>query len=632
VCGICGVLNLDGAPVDSEIIARMMQLLVHRGPDGSGLFTDGPMGLGHRRLSIIDLDTGKQPMCNEDGTVWIVYNGEIYNYRELRGDLASRHRFKSTSDTEVIVHLYEEMGDACVSRLNGMFAFALWDALRSRLLLARYLVGINPLYFEISGNVLVFGSEIKSLLAHDKVDSGLNMPAIDRFLSYYYLPGSETLLEAVHKLPPAHYLVVENGGVSVHRYWTLSFDHAASKPSFKEAVVELRDLLSRTVRDHMVSDVPVGVLLSGGVDSTGILSYAAQHANGPIHTFTVGFQGEGFDDERPYAKLASRVFGTDHSDISISAEQFRDFLPTYVWHMEEPVCEPPAVALYFGSRLAKQASIKVLLSGEGGDEAFGGYETYRNLVALESLKRVFKGPANRLLHHGLRLLGRGGCERVGQYGDLVPVSFDTYYLSRTATPLTPFNRIKRELYDPSFQSAVDAGDPSAPTRRLLDEVHDLPVLERMLYVDTNSWLPDDLLLKADRMTMATSVELRVPLLDSRILEFAAALPGNYKVRGWHLKRILKAALRPTIPAQILARRKCGFPVPYDRWMRNELRHFVADTLLASDARISQLFRRNALSKLIAIHQSGSNRSKELFSLLVLELSLQRFADARHPLR
>jgi asparagine synthase (glutamine-hydrolysing) len=301
MCGICGKLNFDRQePVDYQLLQRMMDLIRHRGPDGDGEYRSGPIGLGHRRLSIIDLSTGDQPMCNEDGTVWVVYNGEIYNFPELRSDLERRgHKFKSTTDTEVIIHLYEELGEGSVERFRGMFAFALWDERKQLLLLARDRVGIKPLYYTNTGKALVFGSEIKSLIADPSVERRINPRAIDRFLTYYYLPGKETLFEEIFKLDPGHYLTVRNGQVSVRQYWDLQFPGTPRGIGFEEAVEELRSLLRRTVKDHMISDVPVGVLLSGGVDSTGVLRYAVEQTDKPIHTFTIGFDGQGFADERP---------------------------------------------------------------------------------------------------------------------------------------------------------------------------------------------------------------------------------------------------------------------------------------------------------------------------------------------
>jgi asparagine synthase (glutamine-hydrolysing) len=627
MCGICGKLNFDRQePVDPMLLGQMMDLLYHRGPDGGGEYRSGPVGLGHRRLSIIDLNTGAQPMSNEDGTVWVVYNGEIYNFPELRTELQSRgHKFKSASDTEVIVHLYEEFGVESVARLRGMFAFALWDERRQFLLLARDRVGIKPLYYINTGRALVFASEIKSLLADPSVIQRINPRAIDRFVTYYYLPGNETLFEGIYKLDPGHYLTVHDSKTEVQQYWDLRFETSPSWKSFHEAVEALRELLCRAVKDHMISDVPVGVLLSGGVDSTGVLRYAVEQTDKPIHTFTIGFDGAEFVDERPYARLAAQRYMTLHQDISMTAEDFRDFLPKYVWHMEEPICEPPAVALYFVSRLARESSVKVLLSGEGGDEAFGGYQNYRNLLLLESLKSTL-GPAKGLVRFGLHALGQAGWKRIGKYSDFVEPTLSQYYLSRTATPKTSFNRLKHALYTKQFVEALDEQRSDAPTRRLFEQLDGLSALNQMLYVDTKTWLPDDLLVKADKMTMATSVELRVPLLDFQILEFAASLPPHFKVSGWSTKRILKAALEESVPIEILKRRKTGFPVPYETWMRKDLRSFVEDTVLCQKALNRGYFSKHGIENMLSENQYQGSYPKEVFSLLVLELWHKEFID------
>lgn len=620
MCGICGKLNFDRQePVDEGLLRRMTDLIHHRGPDGDGAYLSGPVGLGHRRLSIIDLNTGSQPMCNEDGTVWVVYNGEIYNFPELRRELLSRgHQFKSTTDTEVIIHLYEELGAESVARFRGMFAFALWDERKQLLLLARDRVGIKPLYYVNTGRGLVFGSEIKSLLADPSVKRRINLRAVDRFLTYLYLPGDETMLEGIFKLEPGYFLTVRDGQIDKRQYWDLRFDASPPKIDFEEAVAELRTLLRRTVKDHMISDVPVGVLLSGGVDSTGVLRYAVEQTDKKIHTFTIGFAGEGFADERPYARLASDKFGTSHHEITMTSEDFRDFLPRYVWHMEEPVCEPPAVALYFVSRLARESSIKVLLSGEGGDEAFGGYSNYRNLLMLEKLKSAI-GPAKGALRVGFQALAQAGLSRFEKYIGLIDLSLPDYYLSRTSNPGISFNRMKPTLYQKDFAKALGAAPSNIPTQRLFKHVDAAKALNQMLYLDTKTWLPDDLLVKADKMTMATSVELRVPLLDFQVLEFAASLHEDFKVRGWTTKRILKAVLEESVPQEIIQRKKTGLPVPYERWLRTDLREFVSDRLLERNGLLTGYFRKEKIAELVQMHQKGAGYSREIFCLLVLHL-------------
>lgn len=627
MCGICGTLSIDlRTPADGALLERMSEAISHRGPDGSGEFVDGPVALGHRRLSIIDLHTGAQPIANEDGAIQVVYNGEIYNYRSLRAELEAKgHTFRTTTDTEVIVHLYEEEGDRCVARFEGMFAFALWDSRRRRLLLARDRVGIKSVYYTLSNNVFLFASEIKSLLADPGVERTFNFKALDRFLTHYYLPGEETLLAGIRKLLPGHYLSIEDGKITTQQYWDLDLNAGRSTAGFDEAVVELQSLLRESVRDHLISDVPVGVLLSGGVDSSGVLSLAAGESSEPLHTFTMGFdQGRGFADERPYARAVSQRYATVHHEMSITAQQFRDFLPKYVWHMEEPICEPPAVALYFLSRLARESGVKVLLSGEGGDEAFAGYPEYRNFSRLEALKSAF-GPARGLLRAGAAGFAALGWNRVRRYAKLVDLDLPSYYYSRTSTPETAFNRLKQSLYSSQTMAQIGAVDQGEITRGFFKTAAGHSALEQMMYVDTKTWLPDDLLVKADKMTMATSVELRVPLLDTKVLQFAARLPEHYKLdaKGGG-KRILKEAFRRALPPDVLSRKKAGFPVPYASWLQGELKDLVVDTLTASNAMLRQLFEPSSIRQLLAEHAQRGAYSKEIFCLLVLELWLQKF--------
>src|SRR5271169_3622480 len=387
MCGICGKLMFGSeARVSPALVKAMADTIRHRGPDDEGYYVSGPIGLGFRRLSIIDLQRGHQPVSNEDGALQIIFNGEIYNFQELRAFLLSQgHVFKTQSDTEVIVHLYEELGPQCLEKLRGMFAFAIWDENTNTLFLARDRVGIKPLYYCLTDTSLIFASEIKAILADPSVNREIAPEIIDRFLTFLYLPGEETLLKGIRKLAPGHYLLVRDGKAVIEQYWDLCFAEPTRIQSLKDAEADLLSLLAETVKLHMIADVPVGVLLSGGVDSTGVLSFAVNGTDKEISSFTVGFSGGEVADERPYAKLAAETFGTHHHDMTISATDFVTFLPKYVWHMEEPVCEPPAIAMYYVSKLASNY-VKVLLSGEGGDEAFAGYSKYRNLVWLERVK------------------------------------------------------------------------------------------------------------------------------------------------------------------------------------------------------------------------------------------------------
>jgi len=626
MCGICGKVSWGG-PVDRGVVQEMMNVMAYRGPDEQGMHVEPSVVLGHLRLSIIDLSTGQQPLRNEDGTISIIFNGEIYNYRELRQELLAKgHRFATTSDTEVIVHMYEELGERCVERLRGMFSFAIWDTPRKRLLLARDRVGIKPLYFTVAGSSFMFASEIKALLADPCVRRDVDQQGIDRFLTHFYMPGPETLLKGIQKLQPGHTLVLEDGKFRVRQYWDLTFPDEPRDPGVAAAVEELEELLKETVRGHMLSDVPVGVLLSGGVDSSGLLSYCAQETDKPIKTFTIGFSGEHVTDERPFARLAAERNGSTHYETTISADVFRDFLPKYVWHMEEPVCEPPAIALYYVTRLARE-HVKVLISGEGGDEAFAGYQNYRNLVWLERLKSLGQPWTGLARAAGSSLKGLKPFSWAPKYLPLLDLPMREYYYSRTSGPFSVFGQWRDELYGPAFHDSVSSRASLEYLNQCFDKVAGKPVLSQMLYVDTKPWLPDDLLLKADKITMAHSVELRVPLLDHKVLEFAAGLHPSYKLHGVTTKYILKKALAGRVPEQIINRPKTGFPVPIQPWIHGELREFTRDTLLDRRSVERGYFSKPAMERFLDAAARHRQYAKEAFSLLVLELWHRRFVDA-----
>jgi len=607
----------------------MLDSIRHRGPDDEGVYLAGQVGLGHRRLSIIDLGSGHQPLSNENGTVWIVFNGEIYNYRELRTYLLEKgHVLKTESDTEVIVHLYEEFGPQCVEKLRGMFAFAVWDQNTKTLLLARDRIGIKPLYYRMTDKSVIFGSEIKAILADPSVKREIAPEIIDRFLTFLYVPGEETLLKGIHKVPPGCYLLIRDGRSNMREYWDLEFSKPERTPSLKDAEDQLLTLLAESVNLHMIADVPVGVLLSGGVDSTAVLGFASESTSTALNTFTVGFSDSGVIDERPYARLAAQTFGSRHYEITISAKEFSDFLPRYVWHMEEPVCEPPAVAMYYVSKLAR-GHVKVLLSGEGGDEAFAGYSNYRNIVWLERLKGVLP-PANKAAAAGISVADSWlDLSRAAKYGPLVKSRFPDYYYSRTSNPFRYSGNGLGSLYSNDFGESVDRERSTEPVRRLFSRVKDLAVLDQMLYIDTKTWLPDDLLIKADKMTMANSLELRVPLLDHKVLEFAASLPCHYKLKGFTTKYILKKVLSKRVPKQILERKKTGFPVPYESWLRKDFRNLIRSILTDRAARDRGYFDNTAIEKLLEHNSENGAYSKEVFSLVTLELWHRSFLGGSH---
>ncbi len=618
---------LDGeATVSPALVKAMADTIYHRGPDDEGYYVSGSIGLGFRRLAIIDLQRGHQPVANEDGSVQIIFNGEIYNYQELREFLIGKgHMFKTQSDTEVIVHLYEELGPQCLEKLRGMFAFAIWDEKTKSLFLARDRVGIKPLYYSLTDTSLVFASEIKAILADPSIAREIAPEMIDRFLTFLYVPGQETLLKGIRKLAPGHYLLVKNGKAVIEQYWDLRFVGTTGRQTLKNAEADLASLLAEAVELHMIADVPVGVLLSGGVDSTGVLSLAVNGTGKEISSFTVGFSGGQVADERPYAKLAANTFGTKHYEMTISAKDFADFLPQYVWHMEEPVCEPPAIALYYVSKLARN-HVKVLLSGEGGDEAFAGYSNYRNLVWLERVKcglSPLNGAAARGLSFADSLLHFPG---IAKYVPLMNDRFPDYYYSRTSNPHRNTGNRLGKVYSADFARTIDREHSLEPVRELQAHVRGQNTLDAMLYIDTKTWLPDDLLIKADKMTMANSVELRVPLLDHRVLEFAASLPPSFKLNGFNLKYILKSVLSQKIPKEIRNRKKTGFPVPYESWLRDDLKNVLWGVLMDRRTVERGYFRKDGVEGLLRANSSGSNYSKEIFSLLSLELWQRTFLE------
>jgi len=614
------------ATTSPALVKAMADTIHHRGPDDEGYYVSGPIGLGFRRLSIIDLQCGHQPLSNEDGTIWIIFNGEIYNFQELREFLLGKgHVFKTQSDTEVIVHLYEERGPQCLEMLRGMFAFAIWDENAKTLFLARDRVGIKPLYYCLTDTSLVFASEIKAILADPSINREIVPEVIDRFLTFLYVPGQETLLKGIQKLAPGHYLLIRDGKPVIEQYWDLRFAEPTRSQSLKDAEADLLSLLAETVELHMIADVPVGVLLSGGVDSTGVLSFALHGTDKKISSFTVGFSGGEVADERPYARLAAETFGTQHHDMTITAKDFAAFLPQYVWHMEEPVCEPPAVAMYYVSKLARNY-VKVLLSGEGGDEAFAGYSNYRNLVWLERIKRGLS-PLNSAVAQGLSIANSlFHLPGVAKYAPLMNATFPDYYYSRTSNPYRYTGNRLGKVYSADFAQAIDREHTLEPVRGLQAHVRGQNTLDAMLYIDTKTWLPDDLLIKADKMTMANSVELRVPLLDHRVLEFAASLPPSFKLKGFSLKYILKKALSQKLPKEIRNRKKTGFPVPYESWLRNDLKDVVWAVLTDHRTVERGYFSKNAVEALLQANSNGTNYSKEIFSLLSFEIWQRTFLE------
>jgi asparagine synthase (glutamine-hydrolysing) len=618
MCGICGKINYDlEKPVDHNLVSRMTEAMIHRGPDQSGYFMEKNVGLGHRRLNIIDLSTGQQPMSNEDDNLWIIYNGEIYNYQYLRDDLLQRgHIFKTKSDTEVILHLYEEYGTTCLQKLRGMFAFAIYDKRDRSLFIARDRVGIKPVYYAYGDCCLVFASEIKSIIEEPTVDKSVNYEGIYNFLSYSYTPGPDTVFKNIHKLQPGHYLIQRNGKTTIEQYWDIDEFYMTDMEKKGRIEDELEKLLEETINKHMISDVPVGFLLSGGIDSTTTLSFYTDKQKSDVKTFTIGFESDQFEDERKYARMAANKFGVDHYETTINEGDFFDFFPKYLWHMEEPIFEPPAISLYYVSKMASE-HVKVLLSGEGGDEAFAGYQTYRNLVWLERIKRLV-GSSNG---HMSKMISK---MIPPKYRPLLNIPLDEYYFSRSASPASLFIKESDSLYsNPFHEQILLTGNPYTKYAQAMNGVSDL---KRMLYIDTKTWLPDRLLTKADKMTMANSVELRVPMLDHVLLEFAAGLPDRLKLHGVNTKYILKKVASKRIPKEIITRKKAGFPTPFSKWLKNK-EDLVLNILTDPKTLNRGYFDNDKLNEMILNpwRKDGSN-SMIIFNLLTLEIWHREFVN------
>jgi asparagine synthase (glutamine-hydrolysing) len=621
MCGFAAWFDPEGGRPAREWLAAAAGLLTHRGPDDAGLLTDAGVGFAFRRLSIVDLATGHQPLSNEDGTLWIVYNGEVYNHEELRRDLEARgHRYRTRSDTETVVHAYEEWGEGCVERLRGMFAFALWDRKRARLFVARDRLGIKPLYWTRAGRAFVCASEIKALFAFPGVRRAAALPGVVEHLTLRYVASPATLFEGIEKLPPAHHMTVDAHGATTHRYWDVDWEPKLPLRE-DEALAELESRLTESVRLRLMSDVPLGALLSGGVDSSLVTAVAARLIPRPVQTFSVGFDGPGPYSELPFARAVARHLGTEHREIVVGAADVARELPHLAWHQDEPVSEPAAIPTYLVSRLARE-TVTVVLTGEGGDELFAGYPKYafdplaRRVAALPGPLRslLLDQGADRLPFRFRKLQVVARSARFRAEPERLAAWFAGFAGTERAQLLSPALRAHDHVAAASFARALGVTRARRP-------------LDRMLDVDRRLWLPDDLLMKMDKMSMAASVEARVPLLDHPLVEWAARLPARFKVRGAEGKRLLKRLARRMVPREVVDRPKVGFTVPLAPWFRGPLRELLADTLLSPTARARGYYDEDTLRRYVADHLEGRrDRSRELWTLLTLELWHRTYID------
>jgi asparagine synthase (glutamine-hydrolysing) len=622
------MLRFDGERADASQIHAMTAALNHRGPDGSGQLIDGPVGLGHRRLSIIDAEGGAQPMANEDASVHVVFNGEIYNFVELRDDLQKAgHSFRTRSDTEVIVHAYEQWGPDCLERMNGIFAFAVWDANGRVLFLARDHLGVKPLYFHHTGDRLVFASEVKSLLRDPATPRSVDLTSLAQLFTFRYVPSPRTLFGEIQKLPPGHYMLATSQGVRIARYWNFVPPRACAMRSDREGdlLEEYRALVDDAIRLQLRSDVPVGLFLSSGVDSGSILALMRRRLTGPIHTFTIGFEGGSATNETSAARQLASRFGSDHTEMIVRPDDYAEYYARYMWDLEEPVGNETAAAFYFVSRLARQ-HVKVVMTGQGVDEPWAGYKRYLGMRLSGTYARLPEVVRRCLIRK--TVLALPGNERLKR-GAIALDEPDL--LLRFAKVYSFFSaEMKADLFRDEIRHAMASGSRSAieTIAHLQRDVQGLDPVSQMLYIDTRASLPDDLLMVNDKTSMANSIEARVPFLDRRIVEFVEALPVQYKLRRATGKYLHKKAAEAWLPMHVVHQRKKGFANPIETWLRGKLRSYVEDCLFSSDSAISSYFNSTYIRRLLELNDQGrENYMRHIYLLISFEMWHRRFIRA-----
>lgn len=626
MCGIAGLYHwTEDAGTTADYLRDMCQAIVHRGPDDEGTFINRGIGLGMRRLSIIDVEGGHQPITNEDGSLVIVFNGEIYNFRTLRENLERRgHRFLTQTDTEVVVHAYEDDGPDCVKHLNGIFAFAIWDVRNQRLFLARDRMGVKPLYYTQVGGKLAFASEVKSLLTLPELSPVLDLTAAAQFFRLGFVPAPRTLFSGIQKLPAGWWLTAERGRIQMQRYWDLEFKQQDSWLSFDDCCNGLRSALRDAVVDQMVSDVPLGAFLSGGVDSTAIVAFMQEASTTPVRTFSIGFDAQhAYHNEAPYAEAAARALGTKHETL-IVCPQIADLLPKLIERLDEPLTDTSFILSYLVSDLAHR-QVTVALSGLGGDELFGGYRRYLGPLLWKTVSWMPTQWRQQIGHHLDRRLraDRGSVwGNIGRYakavGKTLHLTMGEQYVGLLSV-LSP-DQIAALLVGRNVEE-----DPGAELVSLYDRAPAVDPIDRLAYVDCKTLLPESLLLLTDKMGMACSLEVRVPFLDNRVVEFVQQVPSQYRVRGFTLKRLLKAALKGVVPDFVLTRSKRGFGTPMSTWLRQELRPLVESLLEPARLKRDGILNADTVQALLAAHHSRQEDCTEaIMAVVTFELWRERF--------
>ena len=631
MCGINGIAfsSRSRRTVDAAVLKRMRDIITYRGPDDEGIFIDGAVGLGHRRLSIVDIEAGHQPMTNEDETLHITYNGEIYNHTDFRVELeALGHVYQTHCDTETILHLYEEHREHCVDYLRGMFAFAIWDQRRKELFVARDRLGVKPLYYvHTDDGSLYFGSEIKTLLEAGAIKPEINYRAMPDYLANHAPSGEETLFRGVKRLLPGHHMLWRDGELTVRRYWDVSFvRHQDEGRSDKDYIAEWRELFRTSVRLRLMADVPLGMFLSGGIDSSAIAAVMSGMVTEPIKTFSVAFENREAN-ELEYARLVARQFKTNHHEVVVSPEEFFTALPKLVWHEDEPLAHPSSVALYFVSLLASQ-HVKVVLTGEGSDELLAGYARYRKTILNLALGSRYQNVTPMGFRNLVRkqIEGMPGAKLrqklLRSFLAVAPDIESIYFDNFAVFPRS----MQRELLTPDMKERVGTNEPYAGLREVLKETDATSFLDRLLYADIKTYL-HELLMKQDQMSMATSVESRVPFLDHKLVEFTSGLPQRLKLRGWTTKRVLRESMKGLLPEVVLSRPKMGFPVPIGTWFRGAYRSVIDEYVLSDRAMERQIFNPDFVRQLVNRHQNGGeNHDERLWALVNFEIWQRQFFD------
>ena len=634
MCGINGIAfsRASQRRIDPSLLERMRDVLRHRGPDDEGIFLSEPVGLGHRRLSIVDVSRGHQPMTNEDATLHITYNGEIYNHADYRQSLEARgHVYQTYCDTETILHLYEEHGSACVDYLRGMFAFAIWDQRKKELFIARDRLGVKPLYYvHCEDGSLYFASEIKALLEARAVKPEINYAVLSDYLANHATSGEETLFQGVKRLLPGHVMTWRDGEVSIRRYWDVDFSKDDEVRDDKTYIDQWSELFRESVRLRLMADVPLGMFLSGGIDSSAIAAVMSGMVSEPIKTFSVAFR-EREANELEYARLVADAYKTNHHEIIVTPEQFFAALPRLVWHEDEPLAHPSSVALYFVSKLASE-HVKVVLTGEGSDELLAGYGRYQrtmlNLAWGRQYNKLTPSIARDAIRKQIERMPPGGRmrQRLMRTFLVLAPELESIYFDNFAVFPTP---MQQHMFTRETNDRIGNIDPYVELRKLLERTKDLSLLDSLLYADIKTYL-HELLMKQDQMSMATSVESRVPFLDHKLVEFTAKMPDTMKLRGGTTKYVLRESMKGVLPEKILSRRKMGFPVPIGSWFRGPFKSVIDEYVLGERALSRGIFAPDFVRKLVSLHQAGEDHSERLWALLNFEIWLRRFFDAENP--